>query len=152
MDIQCQRATTVDKAVVTLIDKYLEVVGVILEGTNTLENVSDLFDKWAKKEHQANGAQSLTRRSLCVCIEALPNIYTQLESLDDQLPRRKVICRDWGYPQINISFDPTVIELHAILQKIKEEFEFLVRFMGLVDDIASSEDNKVEEAGLQDVF
>ncbi len=156
MQNQWQKASTVDKAVVTIIDKYLEVQGVIFDGKNTLEDVIHLVDKWATKEHQANGAQSLTRRSLCVCIEALPNMLTQLERLEEQLPRRYAIRQVWesfgiDTPVINVSFDPTHTELHATLQKIKEEFEFLARFMGLVYDIASSED-KVEEAGLQVVF
>ena len=151
-----RKAATVDKALATLIDKYLEVVDVIPDGITALENIGYLFDKWGKNEHQANGAQSLTRRSLCVCIEALPHMLTQLEILDEQLVHRNEIERDWGVlgggdPMINISFDPTHTELHATLQKIKEEFEFLERFMRLVNDIASSEDARVQEAGLKDV-
>ena len=151
-----QNEATVDKAVATLIDKYLEVQHKIIEGKEALENVSNLFDKWVKREDLANGAQSLTRRSLCVCIEALPHMLTQLESLDEQLPRmwqitREVELRGIHSTDINILFDPTHTELHATLLKIEEEFEFVDRFMRLVDDIASREDAKVEEAGLQDV-
>ena len=151
-----QNEATVDKAVATLIDKYLEVQGVIFDGKNTLEDVIHLVDKWATKEHQANGAQSLTRRSLCVCIEALPHMLTQLESLDEQLPpmwqiTREVELRGIHSTDINILFDPTHTELHAILQKIKEEFEELERFMRLVNDIARSEAARVQEAGLKDV-
>lgn len=151
-----QNEATVDKAVATLIDKYLEVYDLIDEGRSALENVSNLFDKWVKNEHQTNGVQSLTRRSLCVCIEALPHMLTQLESLDEQLPRmhditREVELRGTHSTDINILFDPTHTELHATLLKIEEEFEFLDRFMRLVVDIASREDANVEEAGLQDV-
>ena len=153
---QWRRAATVDKAVATLIEQYFEVQEEILVGRSALEIVSGIFIKWAANEHQANGAQSLTRRSLCVCIEALPHMLTQLESLDEQLPRMYDICREreqFGihYNEINIVFDPTHTELHAILQKIKEEFEELERFMRLVNDIASSEDARVQEAGLKDV-
>ena len=140
----------------TLIEQYFEVQEEILVGRSALEIVSGIFIKWEENEHQANGAQSLTRRSLCVCIEALPHMLTQLESLDEQLVRRKEIHRDWGVrgggnPEINISFDPTYTKLHATLQKFKEEFEFLERFMRLVNDIASSEDARVQETGLKDV-
>ncbi len=72
MQQQWRKAETVDKALAILIDKYLEVFDLIPDGRSALVKVGYLFDKWAKNEHQANGAQSLTRRSLCVCIEALP--------------------------------------------------------------------------------
>ena len=86
--------------------------------------------------------RKVLREEVCVCV----------------LRRYRICSRNWNIrqvwesfgidtPVINVSFDPTHTELHATLQKFKEEFEFLERFMRLVNDIASSEDARVQEAG-----
>jgi hypothetical protein len=144
-----------DADLVTLFHEYLEVGDLVYMGKIALGNVIHLLKQRASEEDQTNGVQSLTRRSLSVFILTLPNMETQLDILDSQLRHRIPISREWGIstprPEINIAFDPTNAELHAILQKIKEVFEFLIQFMMLVDDIASSEDNNVE-TGPKDVF
>ena len=138
----------VDKGVATLVHKYKKVKqdGVFI-GTGCLENITHLLNKWAEKEQKATGTQSLMRKSLVVSILMLPNILTHLESLDEQLPALSTIWRDYGVstplPEINISFNPRDIHLLATLQTLKEQFDVLLLFMELVNNLATKEDTNV---------
>ena len=85
----------------------------------------------------------------------MQSIQEPLTLIEDQLPPKSRIYRDWGRqpnPEINISFDPTITEVHTLLLQIKEGFEFILQFMRLVNDVASSEDDRVDSTGPQDVF
>jgi hypothetical protein len=134
----------VDKGVATLIHKYLKVKNSVWSGVGCLEIVIHLLNKWAEKEQKATGTQSLMRKSLVVSIMMLPNILTHLESLDEQLPRKGHIWRDYGVstplPEINISFNPRDSHLLATLQTLKEQFDVLLLFMELVNNLATKED------------
>ena len=83
----------------------------------------------------------------------LPNILTHLESLDVQLPRTGHIFRDYGVsspePEINISFNPRDSHLLATLQTLKEQFDVLLLFMELVNNLATKEDTKAASTQLE---
>jgi len=138
----------VDPAVTTLIHKYLEVKNdAVFVGMRCVETVIHILKKWAEKEQQVTGMQSLMRKSLLVSILMLPNILIHLESLDEQLPVLSTIWRDYGVsnprPEINISFNPRDIHLLATLQTLKEQFDALLLFMELVNNFATKEDTNV---------
>jgi hypothetical protein len=134
----------VDKGVATLIHKYLKVKNSVWSGVGCLEIVIHLLNKWAEKEQKATDTQSLMRKSLVGSIMMLPNILTHLESLNEQLPRKAPIWRDYGIstpqPEINIAFNPRDIHFVSTLQTLKEQFDVLLLFMELVNNLATKED------------
>ena len=71
--------TLVDAELVVRIHKYLNVMEFVYAGIIESIAVIDLLQKLVEKEQKSNGMQSLTRRSLCVCILSLPHMLTQLE-------------------------------------------------------------------------
>ena len=69
----------VDAQLVARILEYCTVKESVQDDIIELIAVIDLLQKWVEKKQKSNGMQSLTRRSLCVCILSLPHMLTQLE-------------------------------------------------------------------------